>query len=94
MFSREAYVWEGLDHARVRVIPPSIDAFSAKNQDMEPEVVRSILRVAGLEPGDAEAQPVFGRRDGTPGRVDRRGELFPETIDTSDPWQFTNVLVS
>ena len=33
VFSREAYVWEGLDPARVRVIPPSIDAFSAKNQD-------------------------------------------------------------
>jgi trehalose synthase len=75
VFSREAYVWDGLDEARVRVIPPSIDAFSAKNQDMDPDVVRSILRVAGLEPGDAAAQPVFGRRDGTPGRVDRRGEL-------------------
>jgi len=75
VFSREAYVWDGLDEARVRVIPPSIDAFSAKNQDMDAEVIRSILRVAGLEPGDAEAQPVFARRDGTPGRVDRRGEL-------------------
>ncbi len=75
VFSREAYVWDGLDEARVRVIPPSIDAFSAKNQDMDAEVVRSILRVAGLEPGDAVAHPVFDRRDGTPGRVDRRGEL-------------------
>ena len=23
-----------------------------------------------------------------------RSELFPETIDTSDPWQFSNVLVN
>jgi homospermidine synthase len=37
--------------------------------------------------------PVIGRyTDWTP--LERRGELFPENIDTSDPWQFTNVLVS
>ena len=37
--------------------------------------------------------PVVGRyTDWTP--LDRRGELFPENLDTSDPWQFTNVLVS
>jgi homospermidine synthase len=36
---------------------------------------------------------VIGRyTDWTP--LDGRGELFPEAIDTSDPWQFTNVLVS
>src|SRR5262249_81767 len=26
--------------------------------------------------------------------VKDRGGLFPETVDTSDPWQFSNVLVS
>ena len=37
--------------------------------------------------------PVVGRyTDWTP--LERRGELFPENVDTSDPWQFTNVLVS
>jgi homospermidine synthase len=36
--------------------------------------------------------PVIGRyTDWTP--LAGRGELFPETIDSSDPWQFTNVLV-
>ena len=75
VFSRRAYVWEGLDEARVRVIPPSIDAFSAKNRDMEREVATSILRVAGLESGVPPAQPVFSRRDGTPGRVDRSADL-------------------
>ena len=75
VFSREAYVWEGLDHARVRVIPPSIDAFSAKNQAMDADVASSILRVAGLEAGDPRGQSAFLRRDGTPGRVDRRAEL-------------------
>jgi trehalose synthase len=75
VFSREAYVWEGLDRARVRVIPPSIDAFSAKNQELDPDVGRAILRVAGLEPGTARVPTVFRRRDGTPGRVDRGAEL-------------------
>jgi homospermidine synthase len=37
--------------------------------------------------------PVVGRyTDWTP--LVGRGELFPENLDTSDPWQFTNVLVS
>jgi homospermidine synthase len=37
--------------------------------------------------------PVVGRyTDWTP--LDGRGELFPEDIDRSDPWQFKNVLVS
>jgi trehalose synthase len=75
VFSREAYVWEGLDRSRVRVIPPSIDAFSAKNQQLEDGVGRSILRVAGLEPGTADGPTVFSRRDGTPGRVDRGAQL-------------------
>jgi homospermidine synthase len=35
---------------------------------------------------------VFGEyTDWTP--LDHRGELFPEELDKSDPWQFTNVLV-
>jgi len=75
VFSREAYVWEGLDSGRVRIIPPSIDPFSAKNQDMDAPTATSILRVAGLEPGGPPGQPAFSRRDGTPGRVDRHGEL-------------------
>jgi homospermidine synthase len=26
--------------------------------------------------------------------IDGRGALFPEDVDTSDPWQFKNVLVN
>ena len=37
--------------------------------------------------------PVVGHyTDWTP--LDGRGELFPEQLDRSDPWQFTNVLVN
>ncbi len=48
VFSREAFAWEGLDPERIVVIPPSIDAFSPKNQDMEPAEVDAIVRAAGL----------------------------------------------
>src|SRR5436309_2582866 len=35
VFSRRAHAWEGLDPDRLALIPPSIDAFSPKNQDLE-----------------------------------------------------------
>jgi homospermidine synthase len=38
-------------------------------------------------------RPVIGQcPDWT--RLVGRGELFPEDIDTTDPWQFRNVLVA
>ena len=71
VFSREAFVWEGLDRAKIELIAPVIDAFSAKNQDLDDRAVGAILRVAGLndvagvasDAGDA----TFTREDGTPG---------------------------
>jgi trehalose synthase len=75
VFSRASFAWEDLDLARVAVIPPSIDAFSPKNQDLEASTVRSILRSAGAEAGRPPAAPVFRREDGTPGRVDRHADL-------------------
>jgi trehalose synthase len=74
VFSRAAFVWEGLDPARIRLIPPSIDGFSAKNQDLSPETCTAILRVAGVEDGAPAVPAVYTRRDGTPGRVDRAVE--------------------
>jgi trehalose synthase len=72
IFSREQYAWEGLDGAMV-VIPPSIDAFSPKNQTLEPATVGAILSAVGLGSADEPAvPPTFTRHDGTPGRVDRR----------------------
>jgi trehalose synthase len=76
VFSRGAFVWEGLDPGKVTIIPPSIDAFSPKNQALAPETVTGILRVSGIEPGQAPADPAFTRLDGTPGRVDRRADLL------------------
>ena len=48
VFSRRAYVWEGLDPSRVSIIPPSIDPFTTKNRDLSSDEVRGILHAAGL----------------------------------------------
>src|SRR5919109_807612 len=37
VFSREAFVWEGLDRSKLTIIAPSIDAFSPKNEDLAPD---------------------------------------------------------
>src|SRR5450755_118204 len=78
VFSRQAFAWEGLDKD-VTIIPPSIDAFSPKNQELDREQVLSILTVAGLnEDNDdsAGAPPTFTNLDGTPGRVDRPAQRW------------------
>lgn len=76
VFSRKAFAWEGLDAGRVMVISPSIDAFSPKNQALEPHVVDSMLARAGLLEGDVDGDRTFLRGDGSPGRVDRAAEKF------------------
>jgi len=78
VFSRKAYEWDGLDRERMSVIPPSIDPFSAKNQQLEPSNVRAILGAAGLLAGTGDGAPTFARHDGSPGRVDRRAEMIEE----------------
>jgi trehalose synthase len=46
VFSRRAYVWEGLDDARVHIIAPSIDPFTPKNQELDDDTVSAILHRA------------------------------------------------
>jgi len=76
VFSRDSFIWDDLDRSRAVIIPPSIDAFSAKNQDLSPAHTAAILHAAGIQNGTtAPGSPTFVRHDGTPGRVDRRAEL-------------------
>jgi trehalose synthase len=49
VFSRQAFVWEGLDRGKIELIAPVIDAFSAKNQELDDRAVGAILHVAGLK---------------------------------------------
>jgi trehalose synthase len=79
VFSRLDYVWEGLDRARTMVIPPSIDAFSPKNQAMSFTSVTAVLRAAGLAADHHHpSRAVFERLDGTTGRVERRATMIEE----------------
>ena len=75
VFSRREFAWEGLDAGRIWVVPPSIDAFSPKNQELEASTVEGILQVAGLMSDGDKPAPTFIREDGTPGRVDRGAEI-------------------
>jgi trehalose synthase len=79
VFSRASFAWENLDPERIVVIPPSIDVFSPKNEDLDRQAVLDILRTCGvLAGGTGPAGGTFHRQDGTPGRVDRHAELFED----------------
>jgi trehalose synthase len=76
VFSRQAFVWEGLDDDKIHLIAPVIDAFSPKNQELDRETVLAILHAAGLNEEDNGATPTFHREDGTPARVERRATVW------------------
>jgi trehalose synthase len=79
VFSRPAYVWEGLDERRVTVIPPSIDAFSPKNQVMSFTGITAVLRAVGLAADHHHpSRAVFERLDGSVARVARTARVIEE----------------
>ncbi|MEA2473545.1 MAG: trehalose synthase [Thermoleophilaceae bacterium] len=91
VFSREAYVWEGLDAARVQVIRPSIDPFSAKNQQLLEPQVRAILQAAGVVAEGSAGDPTYERHDGSTGRVDRRARMVEQAPLEADASVVTQV---
>src|SRR6266545_4355420 len=76
VFSRRKYVWNELQPDRTVLIAPSIDAYSAKNQELSESQVAGILAAAGLQEDDPtlDGDPSFARMDTSPGRVERRAE--------------------
>jgi trehalose synthase len=80
VFSRASFAWENLDRERIVVIPPSIDPFSPKNEDLDRRATLDILRACRVLAGATEpGTGTFQRQDGTPGRVDRHAELFEDS---------------
>ena len=72
VFSRRQYVPAWLPDDKVSVIPPSIDPFSPKNQDLDTATVRAVLATLGVLDDAAPQVPArFVRRDGNPGTVTR-----------------------
>jgi trehalose synthase len=77
VFSRQAYVPDWVDPDKVRIIAPSIDPFSAKNEDMDQDDVDAVLKRAGLvDVHDGESGSYeFHRRDGSSGTVREYADL-------------------
>ena len=72
VFSRREYVPAWLPGEKVSIIPPSIDPFSPKNQDLDAATVRAILATLGVLDGTApQVAARFVRRDGNAGTVTR-----------------------
>ncbi|HEX8120650.1 MAG TPA: glycosyltransferase [Solirubrobacteraceae bacterium] len=79
VFSREQFFWtDRLPEDRSYVIPPSIDIFSPKNQDLSDEAVRAILAAAGIVEESNGAQPCFERENATTGTVMRKASITEE----------------
>jgi trehalose synthase len=75
VFSRQAFVWLGLDPEKTVIIPPSIDAFSPKNQELGPRLVEGILTASGLVEGGDPGLATYARAGGAPGLVRRSAEM-------------------
>jgi trehalose synthase len=84
VFSRREFIWDELHQERIWIVPPSINAFSPKNQELGPETVRAILHVAGLGTDGSDHLPGFERMDGSPGRVQRQVGLDEEGTVPAD----------
>ena len=91
VFSRREFVWEGLDGERVEIVRPSIDPFSAKNQEISRADAMAILHVAGLLAEHGDGSPVFCRTDGTEGHVSRHAQVYEENPLPADAPVLTQV---
>lgn len=76
VFSLSEYVPSWIDASKVRAIPPSIDPFSPKNQDMSPSnVLRTLGRIGLLQGVPNDPLGTFTRGDGAAGRVERQATI-------------------
>jgi trehalose synthase len=84
VFSRRSYVPSWLAADNVWIIPPSIDPFSVKNQEMDPGTIRAILATIGLVDGPAGEPGRFIRQDGDPGEVLRSASVVADALPRLD----------
>jgi trehalose synthase len=80
IFSRREFVWDGLDRKRVFISAPVIDAFSPKNEELDPEVCIGILHQARIVDGESAADPIFTRMDGNPARVAHFADVVGDEV--------------
>jgi len=76
VFSRRGYVPAWVPGGKVAIIPPSIDPFSPKNQDLDQDTVRDILATIGVLDGARPGgQTSFVRSDGRSSAVTRSAAI-------------------
>jgi trehalose synthase len=87
IFTCRKHVWEGLDPSRTMIVPPSIDAFTPKNQDLAEPTVLSILVAAGIlaQNGRLGEEPVFVDRNNERRTVRRRATMRADPIPDGPP---------
>jgi trehalose synthase len=86
VFTRRAYVpaWAPMD--RVSIIPPSIDPFSPKNQELSADQRFGVLAAMGVLDETAPGPARYVRRDGSVGYVSRRASVVADApLDPSLP---------
>jgi hypothetical protein len=94
VFSRQAFAWEGLDK-EVTIIPPSIDAFAPKNQELDRQQAcshtMSIITTRPSQPLAGVSSPMTTAGKWIPpaqlagllqrtGVLKRRGSRFPPSV--------------
>jgi trehalose synthase len=85
VFSRQEYVPSWIPAGKVWIIPPSIDPFSPKNQQLAVGTVRAILVKLGVLDGAAPVVPAtFVRRNGDVDMVTRPAVVVGEGRPGSD----------
>ena len=91
VFSLAEYAPDWVPPERLTVIPPSIDPFTAKNEDLDAATVEAVLaQVSLVADAEPDGKVTFTRRDGS------QGVLWPHTgllEDGSDPPPFDARLV-
>jgi trehalose synthase len=81
VFSRSRYVPSWIPERSTSIIPPSIDPFSPKNQELDRDTVHSILTTIGALDGHATDRPNrYVRSDGTVGEVVRAASVVAESL--------------
>ncbi|HEY2812401.1 MAG TPA: glycosyltransferase [Acidimicrobiales bacterium] len=87
VFSCRQHVWDGLDAERVTIMPPSIDAFTPKNEELDESTAAAILAAAGIvdAPPELNAKPEFMNRHGVTRMVTRRATVTSGSIPYGAP---------
>jgi trehalose synthase len=58
VFSRREYLWEGLDETKAWFMPPVIDPFSPKNEDLDPGRQREVLAAVEAKATILQEEPL------------------------------------